>query len=68
MNGGYYVPQIIRDAVSRVDGSIQSHSGGEFFRYFGGDRTMQLDGDFTAAELRALADHIDKYQKQETTK
>ena len=61
------VPHEIIAKAKHWRSGINSSSYQEYFCYHHGDDHMTLDGGFSAAELRALADYIDKHKKQETT-
>lgn len=41
--------------------SMKAGSGVDFVRWSPGQETIILEGDFSAAELRALADHMEKH-------
>lgn len=50
-------------AAQKEDGSLERYM--PYIWWAAGVETVCLDGHFTAADLRAIADHMDKYtQKQ----
>ncbi len=62
------VPQSILDAVQE-DGSLCGDPSAQWVSWDGEELDASLDGIFTAAELRAIADHMEKhsttYQKHQ---
>lgn len=53
----------------RPDGSLYSHDAGGFYDYVSwrpGQATVTLDGDFTPAELRWIANQIEKPKPEKT--
>lgn len=58
-------PNIIEHDVIKEDGSL--YSLGWYLCWHRGMNTANLDGPFTAEELRAIADHMDKHMRGEGT-
>lgn len=56
--------------ITKPDGSLDSHKLGTAWGYVDwsrGSETVILDGEFTFAELRQIADHMEKFSTKEVT-
>ena len=57
--------QIIKESL-QPDGGLHWLAG--YLSWNVGDRKVTIDGDYTAEELRAIADHMDKVSKSSAKK
>lgn len=56
--------------IMRPSGSLDGNAATmdvDYVRWDRGDKTVTLDGSFTAGELRQLADHMEKFSAKEGT-
>ena len=55
------IPDFLQNAL-KPDGSLYSIEG-EYISWEPGNKTVHIDGLFTADQLRALADYMDSYER-----
>ena len=60
-------PWLLRGVKITPDGDLDWMGGGEYVSFYAGSHNATLDGDFSARDLRLIADHMDAHQKPKAT-